>query len=93
MTDVPRLTLRLPRLLAPFCDDQTALEVSGADVRTALVDAMERHPLLRTHLLDERGLVREHVHVFLNDADVRQDLGAATRDGDELYVLQAMSGG
>jgi hypothetical protein len=37
--------------------------------------------------------VREHVHVFLNETDVRQDLAAATRDGDEIYVLQAMSGG
>jgi sulfur-carrier protein len=93
VTGGPRLTLRLPRMLAPFCDDQRSMPVTGADVRSALEDAMGRHPLLRTHLLDERGQVREHVHVFLNETDVRQDLTAATRDGDEIYVLQAMSGG
>ncbi len=93
MTAPPQLTLRLPRLLAQFCDGETALPVAGADVRAALDDAMGRHPLLRRHLLDEGDRVREHVHVFLNETDVRQDLAAATRDGDEIYVLQAMSGG
>jgi molybdopterin synthase sulfur carrier subunit len=90
---VSRLKLRVPHLLAPFCDGETSLQVSGGDVRAALEDAITRHPLLRTHLLDERGRVREHIHLFLNETDVRDDLDAATRDGDELYVLQAMSGG
>jgi sulfur-carrier protein len=85
--------MRVPRLLAPFCGGETSLKVTGSDVRAALDDAIARHPLLRTHLLDERGRVREHLHLFLNETDVRDDLGAATSDGDELYVLQAMSGG
>jgi len=90
---VTRLTLRVPRILAPFCEGETSLPVSGNDVRTALADAMTRHPMLRRHLLDEEGRVREHLHLFLNETDVRNELDAATRDGDELYVLQAMSGG
>lgn len=90
---MPRLTLSVPRMLAPFCDGQTNLPVTGGDVRSALEDAIARHPLLRTHVLDERGEVREHVHLFLNETDVRDDLAAATRDGDEIYVLQAVSGG
>jgi len=90
---MPRMTLTVPRMLAPFCDGQTRLSVSGTDVRSALDDAMARHPLLRTHVLNERGEVREHVHLFLNETDVREDLSATTREGDELYVLQAMSGG
>jgi len=44
-------------------------------------------------VLNERGEVREHVHLFLNENDVREDLRAATRDGEEIYVLQAMRGG
>ncbi len=88
-----RLTLRVPRLLAPFCGGETSLPVTGSDVRAALEDAMARHPLLRTHLLDERGLVREHLHLFLNEMDVRDALATTTHEGDELYVLQAMSGG
>lgn len=90
---MPRMTLSVPRMLAQFCGGQTRLPVSGADVGSALEDAMARHPLLRTHVLNERGEVREHVHLFLNETDVREDLRAATRDGDEIYVLQAMSGG
>ena len=89
---MPRLTLSVPRMLAPL-DGQTKLPVTGGDVRSALEDAITRHPLLRTHVLDERGAVREHVHLFLNETDVRDDLAATTREGDEIYVLQAMSGG
>ena len=33
------------------------------------------------------------MHLFLNETDVRDDLSAATREGDQIYVLQAMSGG
>lgn len=90
---MPRMTLTVPRMLAAFCGGQTRLPVNGADVRSALEDAIARHPLLRTHVLNERGEVREHVHLFLNETDVREDLSAATREGDEIYVLQAMSGG
>ena len=54
---------------------------------------MARHALLRIDVLNERGEVREHVHLFRNETDVREDLSAATREGDEIYVLQAMSGG
>lgn len=87
------ITLKVPRMLAAFCDGQTRLAVSGTDVRSALEDAMARHHMLRIHVLNERGEVREHVHLFLNETDVREDLSAATREGDEIYVLQAMSGG
>lgn len=90
---MPRMTLTVPRMLAAFCGGHTRLPVNGADVRSALEDAIARHPLLRTHVLNERGEVREHVHLFLNETDVREDLSAATREGDEIYVLQAMSGG
>lgn len=90
---MPRMTLTVPHMLAAFCGGQARLPVNGADVRSALEDAIARHPLLRTHVLNERGEVREHVHLFLNETDVREDLSAATREGDEIYVLQAMSGG
>lgn len=87
------LWLRLPRLLAQFCAGESRLGVEGSDVRSALDDAIRRHPLLGTHLFEEDGRVRPHLHVFLNDTDVREDLGALTHDGDEIAVLQAMSGG
>jgi molybdopterin converting factor small subunit len=90
---MPSVLLRVPPTLAQFCGGERLLAVSGATVDDALAAAAARHPLLRGQLLDERGRVREHLHLFLNDTDVRRDLQAALREGDELTVLRAMSGG
>lgn len=87
------VVLRVPPALAQFCAGERALKVAGATVDEALGDATTRHPLLRAQLLDEGGRVREHLHLFLNDTDVRQDLDTVLREGDELTVLRAMSGG
>ena len=87
------VVLRVPATLAQFSGGERVLSVSGGTVDEALGDATTRHPLLRVQLLDERGRVREHLHLFLNDTDVRRDLDTALREGDELTVLRAMSGG
>jgi molybdopterin converting factor small subunit len=88
-----RVELVMPGTLAQFCAGSRSLKLSAATVREALEDAARLHPLLRSHLLDERGCVREHLHLFRNWDDVRDDLDTSLEDGDQLYVLRAMSGG
>ena len=85
--------LRLPSMLAAAAGGATRVRVTGGTARQALDDAFARHPLLRTHLLTEDGTVREHVHLFLNEDDIRERLSAELREGDQLVVLQQMSGG
>lgn len=87
------IELRLPSMLASAAGGSTRIRVTGETARQALDDAFARHPLLRTHLLDEEGHVREHVHLFLNEDDIRERLAAELREGDQLVVLQQMSGG
>ena len=50
------------------------------------------HPELRVHLFDETGDIRQHVSCFHNGAMVA-DRGVAMAEGDELVILQAVSGG
>jgi len=49
----------------------------------------------RDRVLDERGLVRPHVNVFVGEANVKDTGGLATRlsEGAELFVIAAVSGG
>lgn len=84
--------LRLPVTLAPYCGGQRSLEVTGATVREAL-DSLGPESVVRTHLLTESGRVREHLHLFLGEEDVRDALDTPLGAHEELYVLQAMSGG
>ena len=54
-----------------------------------------RHTALRDRVVTERGEVRPHVGVFVNADHIRHcdGLQTAVRDGDEITILPAISGG
>jgi molybdopterin synthase sulfur carrier subunit len=65
--------------------------VAGETV-LALLRSLEReHPALSGWVLDERGLIRRHINVYVNG-----ELGSAetsVEDRDRVEVLPAISGG
>lgn len=82
-------------MLAGFTDGKRRFTVDALTVEGALRAAELAYPLLRVHLFDEKGLVREHVQIFVNSTDSRDlpSLEAPLSAGDEIIVLQAISGG
>jgi sulfur-carrier protein len=70
-------------------------DVRAGDVATALAQVFATNPRLRGYVLDERGAVRQHVTIFVDDAPVRDrvSLSDAINDDSEIFVLQALSGG
>ncbi len=67
------------------------LSLDGDTVR-ALIRALEReHPAVSGWLLDERGLIRRHINVYVNGELGREDTPVHERDRVE--VLPAISGG
>jgi sulfur-carrier protein len=57
-----------------------------------VLQALEReHPDVKGWILDERGLIREHINVFVNKDYGRED--TAVGASDRLHVLPAISGG
>jgi molybdopterin converting factor small subunit len=72
-----------------------AEQVRGATVREALDDYFERHPKVRTYVLDEQRMLRHHVVVFVGGTQARdrRNLSDPVGEGDEIHVLQALSGG
>lgn len=69
--------------------------VDGATVREVLDAYFEQHPAVRAYVLDERGVLRRHVNVFVKGQQLsdRQSLTDPVNDDDDLYVMQALSGG
>jgi sulfur carrier protein ThiS len=69
--------------------------VPGDTVRAVLEGIFEENPKLRSYLLDDQGALRRHVNVFINDATVRdrERLTDAVSGTDEIFVMQALSGG
>lgn len=69
--------------------------VKAETVREALDVVFDANPKLRSYILDDQGGLRRHVNVFVNGAMIadrarQSDVIGAT---DEIYVLQALSGG
>jgi molybdopterin synthase sulfur carrier subunit len=72
-----------------------AVDVEGATVRAALEAVFGLEPRLRGYVVDEQGVLRKHVNVFVNGQPVadRVHLSDAVAARAEIYILQALSGG
>lgn len=86
--------VRFTSNLARHIDTPDA-EVAATTVREALDAVFERHPMLRGYVLDDQGVLRKHVAVFVGGEQVADRTGLldGVRDGDEVFVMQALSGG
>ena len=65
--------------------------LAAASVREALHALVDAHPPLDGWVTDEKGGLRQHVSVFVNDRQA--DLDTPLGDDDRLYVVPAISGG
>jgi hypothetical protein len=72
-----------------------AAQVEATTAREALDAYFAIHPAVRGYVLDERGLLRTHVNVFVDGAQLVDRAGMTDPVGPrgEVYVLQALSGG
>ena len=71
------------------------LTLEPGPLREVLQRALDRVPAMRHYVFDEQGAVRKHVAVFVNGM-LQQDratLARALHAGDQVYVVQALSGG
>ncbi len=67
----------------------------GSTVGAVLAACFAAHPGLAHYVLDDQGRLRKHVHVFAGNRrlDAAAALATPVADADEIYVLQALSGG
>lgn len=70
-------------------------EVPGATVREVLDELERRHPGLSSYIVDETGRLRRHVNIFVREEPIadRERLSDVVAPDDEIFILQALSGG
>ena len=68
------------------------VEAEGATLAELLADLDRRHPGIRFRIVDEQDRMRPHMRFFVNGEQVHE-LAAALRPGDEVQIVQALSGG
>ena len=83
--------VRLRAPLSELAGGNRELELEGSTVGDILKALEREHPDVKGWILDERGVIREHINVFVNKDYGREDTAVAP--GDKLHVLPAISGG
>jgi sulfur-carrier protein len=66
-------------------------EIAGATVTALLQELEQTHAALDGWILDERGVIRRHINVFVNGEQAMAD--AAVGEDDRVEILPAISGG
>lgn len=82
----------LPSQLESYTGGLRKLDADGATVDEVLRDVDARFPGLRFRVIDEQDRVRRHMKLFLR-GEPETAISAPTRDGDELLIVGALSGG
>lgn len=79
----------------PGAGGEIALEAAATTLRAALEHAFAAYPSLRGYVLDERGVVRHHVAVFVDSQAIadKSALDVPLRETSEVHVMQALLGG
>jgi sulfur carrier protein ThiS len=71
------------------------MEAEGSTIAAAMADLVKRQPAFARHVFDEAGFLRPSI-VFLHDGNLVRSSAAtshALRDGDEIVLTNALSGG
>lgn len=71
------------------------MHVQGASVKEALEAAFAQFPKLRGYILNDQGALHPHVAIIVNGEAIsdRAHLQHPLSENDEVYVMQALSGG
>jgi molybdopterin synthase sulfur carrier subunit len=72
--------------------DAAQVEACGETLDALLDDLDRRYPGIRFRLVNEQGRTRPHMRIFVNGRS-EFDLSRPLDAGDEVIIVQALSGG
>jgi molybdopterin converting factor small subunit len=83
--------VRLRGPLKRLAGDRADHPIEGSSVGELLRELERAHPAVGGWILDERGLIRRHINVFVNGEQAGEDTSVGP--DDRIEVLPAISGG
>jgi molybdopterin converting factor small subunit len=82
----------IPDALRSYTGDRRHVDARGATLAALLLDLERQFPGIRFRMIDEQDAIRRHMRVFVNGDEARR-LDIALHDGDDISIVQALSGG
>ena len=81
--------------LKRFYPDLDRFELEAPNVLSVLEEVNRRYPGILEYLLDDQGVLRKHVNIFVDGnliLDREKQTDVLSKDA-EVYIMQALSGG
>lgn len=85
------MRVSIPSPLRSYTQEKE-VEAVGATVAELLSDLDRQYPGIRFRMIDEQGDIRRHIRIFVN-RERTGELAEKLAPGDEVQILQALSGG
>lgn len=82
----------LPTPLIDYTHGAREVEAVGATLDEMLHDLDRQYPGIRFRMIDEQGMGRAHIKLFVN-RELERSLNRALAPSDELLIVAALSGG
>jgi molybdopterin converting factor small subunit len=81
--------------LKRFYPDLSETVVPSKNILQLIGHIDEMHQGIRTYILDDQNALRKHVNIFINNSMIqdRVNLSDEISEYDEVYIMQALSGG
>ena len=88
-------TIKFTTNLRRFYPDLNTIHSTQSSLKLVLADIESSYPGLRSYIVDEQNTIRDHVNIFVNNKIIRNkaDLSMTIAHDDEVYIMQALSGG
>lgn len=86
------IRVAIPSQLIAYTDGATRVEAAGDTVAGVLDDLDRRYPGLKFRVVDEQDRIRRHMRIFVGQ-DEAKTVATRVRDGGELLIFGALSGG
>ncbi len=89
------LKVIIPTPLRRFTSGAELVELEPGTVREILDRLETRYPGFRASVCDESGSLKRFINIYVDGEDIRflDNLGTPTKDGSEIAIVPAISGG
>ena len=86
------MNVHIPSPLLSYTANQNDVEANGSSIAELLNDLNRQYPGIRFRMIDEQDSIRPHMKIFVNGEQIWR-LDTTLKTTDEIFILQALSGG